>query len=612
MRYFIWDAENFREPSNKEYYIIWNDLSESKNTISVPKLLEENSIFYRSKFLEFISDLGEKKVKNKSIIEWFCYTEKNFSYYWMGSIAENSPFKTPEIYEILKLFVLSDFFANQSISEIIYEGNDYSLHLALRNYCLNKNIKYTNKSFKWSLSGTKNCLNQFIIPFAGLFFLFFRIFRNLHFILDKSKIDKIQEDSTLIVSHFVHLNLEKKNLGIFYSHQWEELPELLINDGEKINWLHLFIRSKNTPDARKGIEWKKVFNNNIPKNGHHTILESFIDFRSIIRIVILWISSLKVYWNLGNKKGLFADTNGFNLYPFFEKSWKNSISGENAVSNFFWKCLFHEFFKKSPSPKRILFLYENQGWEQGLLFESNKRKIPTYGVQHATVPFWHLYYFHDENIYKNLNKNLYQIPEKYLVNSSHNLKLFSNQGISEEKLVLVEALRYNNLSLKSQKTENRDSKGNVLILGDMIESSMFSLLSLLHQNKTRLEKYFISYTLKPHPGLNIDYSGFSNLSLKLINHPIPECIENFEFIIVANSTSAVMDAMILKGNPFIHWSGKELNLNPLKGFPEIHFFSNITELEEQLKISEPKKSNNFFCTDLNLSRWKKFLGIKIK
>ena len=74
----IWDSkENL--PTKKNIYL-WNEYSEFKNIKSILRYIEKNSELIRSKYINFIYDLGNKKFNNKSLINYL-ELENNFSYW---------------------------------------------------------------------------------------------------------------------------------------------------------------------------------------------------------------------------------------------------------------------------------------------------------------------------------------------------------------------------------------------------------------------------------------------------------------------------------------------------------------------------------------------------
>lgn len=243
---------------------------------------------------------------------------------------------------------------------------------------------------------------------------------------------------------------------------------------------------------------------------------------------------------------------------------------------------------------------ENHSWEKILLKFCYFNKIKTYGYIHATMPFWHLNYYQPDNL--NLkNRNL---PNKILTISKLNLRLLKNQKINKEKLILVEALRYNWLNtFKKKKFLNNNSK-KILVFGDYekkINEQLFKLLiNFLQKNRD-----FLIY-FKPHPG-DITQYYIKNKKIKITYNLSKQSV--FRFYIFSNSTSASAEYTHLTDNIAIFRSQLSVNLSPFKdlNYNNKIFFSNDTELFNIINLKKKNKFKNFFYINNNLTNWKKII-----
>ena len=67
------------------------------DVVSIPCLVEENSESLRSRYLEWIYDLGEIKINGKRIVDHL-EIRSGFSYWWMTLLAEKCNYaKSPQI-----------------------------------------------------------------------------------------------------------------------------------------------------------------------------------------------------------------------------------------------------------------------------------------------------------------------------------------------------------------------------------------------------------------------------------------------------------------------------------------------------------------------------------
>ena len=88
----IWDR-----PGNPIDFIgrvvLFDELSEKRSYMSLPEYLETNAKILRSKYLQFIFDLGNQEIEGKSISQHLEIGD-GLSYWWMTTLAEKSPFKS--------------------------------------------------------------------------------------------------------------------------------------------------------------------------------------------------------------------------------------------------------------------------------------------------------------------------------------------------------------------------------------------------------------------------------------------------------------------------------------------------------------------------------------
>ena len=94
----------------KENVILWNEKSkETNNILDIFTLINKNNLIIRKKYLEWIFNLQNLKLKKNKIIKLLKIDDK-FSLWWMHPISEKSNFlKSFHINEILKVMALEEF-----------------------------------------------------------------------------------------------------------------------------------------------------------------------------------------------------------------------------------------------------------------------------------------------------------------------------------------------------------------------------------------------------------------------------------------------------------------------------------------------------------------------
>ena len=322
------------------------------------------------------------------------------------------------------------------------------------------------------------------------------------------------------------------------------LPEYLFNNNWTVNWIHHYLPSEITENPEIGLKLLKEINHNKSQNDTHAFLDNFLSIKIIIKVLKSWlflslksrlISNLRVRFNV-------RDSN-INFWYLLKDDWLKSTSGPIAASNCYWVNLFDKALSDLPKQTLGLYLCENQSWEIAMLTfwrKHNHGKI--IGFQHATAPFWHLYYFHDERIYTEKYENTYPLPDTIAVNGLYAYEEFLSSGYPVPKIAKVEALRYlegptESVSSKKSIKVTNSKNISVLILGELNLNGMKKCYGILQETIKELPDYF-EFSYKPHPGLMEDSINWQDIGIETVNESLPELLECFDIIISGNSTSA--------------------------------------------------------------------------
>jgi surface carbohydrate biosynthesis protein (TIGR04326 family) len=100
----IWDADG-EPPVGDWTTLLWRsyDTKGRKDVISIPQLVEDNAESLRARYLAWIYELGETKVKKKRIVDHL-EIRPGFSYWWMTLLAQKCTYaSSPNIYHAIRL-----------------------------------------------------------------------------------------------------------------------------------------------------------------------------------------------------------------------------------------------------------------------------------------------------------------------------------------------------------------------------------------------------------------------------------------------------------------------------------------------------------------------------
>ena len=621
----IWDHKD-DPPDDVGAVLCWRSYLQRDQFISIPRYLEDNAERLRARYLAFIYDLGESRIGGKRVVEHLEMGD-GFSFWWMTNLAEKSPFKSPRIYDCLRLLALEEILLDGNPSDLTLHSSDQDLVQAIKQLCQNLHIHFVLHSArrskqKWSFQRLYHSLPH---PIQGLISL-----RHVVLRWALRKLRKPQwfsgENAVFLCSYFIHLDPASCAEGRFYSWQWGPLTKHLYESGRLTNWIQHFLFSPVVPSVKTGLGWLRLFNLDPKKQGYHAFLETYLSWSVLVKALKNWFRLNAVSWRLRRiKSAFYANRSAVWLWPMLRNEWLSSIKGTIAISNCLWVELFDAALKNMPHQKIGFYLWENQGWENALLRAWRLHGHgDIIGVPHATVVFWNLQNFDDaRNLISNQN-GAKLLPNRLTVNGPSAWETFAKASYPAEQLVEVEALRYLNLSQKVSKT-GLDSlrrsfinsqiselpRINVLILGDMIPSAMHNLLTLL-EDTTKLLPSGYNFTFKPHPGYAVCLTDYPDLHANETSDALDKILGQYDMVLAANSTSAAVDAYLAGLPVIIALDGETFNLSPLRGHSGVQFVSTPDELADALLRSQkPSRDGSdqteFFFLDPELPRWKRLL-----
>ena len=623
----VWDREGDPPHAIGEVWC-WKSYAQGNLVHSIPRYIEDNAVRIRGRYLAFIHELGESKVNGRRLVEHLDAGD-GFSFWWMGLLAEKSPLKSPRIYDCLRLLALEEILRERMPDGLTLNSSDRALIHAVRRLCDNLHIRFTRQSGKptqraWSL---RRCFEAMPHPVQGLIGLGRHLVRRWPLRKPKAPPWFSGDQAVFLCSYFIHLDQASCAQGRFHSRQWEMLPNSLHDHGKRTNWIQHFLFSSTVPNVSTGLGWIRLFNRDAERQGHHAFLDAYLGWRVAFRALRRWIWLNAVGWRLRSIPSAFCPRgSGAWLWPCLRDDLLTSVTGKVAMSNCLWVELFDAALADIPHQMTGLYLCENQGWERALLRAWRRHGHgEIIGVQHTTVPFWHLYYAEDPRTLKSSQTCPVPLPDRMAVNGPVAWRSFAEAGYPIERLVEVEALRYLNL-LRMKATPNLDStnvdilkhqvstsrRNRVLILGDLLPTSMHSILCLL-QGAVKLLPSTFSFTLKPHPGYAVNLADYPGLQVTKTTDALDDILDQYEIALATNSTSAAIDAYFSGLPLIIGLDGGGLNLSPLRSQTGVRFVSTPEELAEALLeagdgVAKNSDPNDFFFLDAELPRWNRLLS----
>jgi len=615
----IWDTA--KDVTNSKYFnVMWQSYTAPilENKVSIPQLVEENDDELRSRYLSFIYDLGEVKVKKNRIIDHL-KIKSNFSYWWMTLLVEKCNFlKSPQIDNIIKLMAFDKWLNNQNFTKIKIVTHNQQLAESVKILSEQLDVEFelvrlpAQRVTETIIRRIYNILPEIIkAPIMLIYYLIDR------WKLKGIGVDRIKKTTsvTTFISYFFNLDIEQANHGAFKDRYWTELPDLLIKNKIKSNWLHLFVKSEFLPTTLSAKKLIKKINKLQGGAQNHLFLDSFLSVAVIRQTISDWIAILFRYRKI--KLGIKKQSQYF--WPLLRSDVKASLLGSVGMKNIMFYHLFKSAMKTLPNQKKGFYLLENQDWEFGFIaawreFEHGNLT----GVAHSSVRYWDLRYFFDKKIYADGNSLEFPLPDKVAVNGKVAKQQYLDGGYPADSLVEVEALRY----LKLDKFNNCDkatvrSNKNInyiLVLGDYLQKNTTLQMQLLHKacKQITVDVHFI---IKPHPmnPISQQYCNNNKIKMTVTDKPIDELIDKVVMAYTSSVTSAAIDLYCVGKKVVTILDETTLNLSPLRGCESISFVSSPREFSNIINnISKIKdvtgQGSDFFYFDKHLTKWKKIIN----
>lgn len=617
--FFVWDGDGL-PPEGNWKKILWRGFIDKKehDSISIPQLVEENSDFFKYRYLAWIFELGETHVDGKRLVDHL-EVRSGFSYWWMTLIAEKCNWaKSPQINDTIRFLAFESLFVGQSVPRVILATSNAALAECMKLWCCAGRI-----IFEWRVIREKKeskAISQRI--YRALPHLIKALPALVYYLIQRWPLRgagvnewRNSEGRTTFFSYFFNMVPEAEKKGCFDSRYWAHLPDILKQEGCQTNWLHLYVHDVLHPTAKVAAETIRKFNRAGKGLQIHVMLDSFLNLAVIFNAIRDWIFIVRVGLRL--QRELFSlEKNQLIMMPLFREDWSKSMFGFEALLNALFLNLFETALSSLPKQGKGFFLQENQPWEYALIHAwRSAGHGQILGAPHTTVPYWDLRSFFDSRSYKYTGQNDLPLPDLVALNGIAALNAYLKGGYPKDKVVEVEALRYLHLHRDGKETihvpAHQDGSLKLLVLGDYGRQYTIEQMSMLVMAVNSVSKNII-ITVKPHPSCPIIPENYPDLKMVVTMEPVSILLKECDVVYTSNMTSAAVDAYCADVPVISVLDPNTLNLSPLRGFEGVSFVSSPAELSEALVSAalvsrSDERREHFFTLDPRLNRWRRLL-----
>ena len=218
-----------------------------EKVISIFDVIEDNSLYIKNKFLDFVRNLSNKKViiksKKKNLFD--ALQINDFNSWWYSNISEKCNWaKSYYINEVVKCIALDNLIKNKKFKTIYLDINQPETVHVLKSFFEVKKIKVViiNNKSKEEKFNPENIYFTKII-FSIIKFLL-KIISNWKYTSINVNKWKNFDSKHLFVSYLNNEDLIKMKKGSFKSSYWGNLDKKLSEMDIKSRWIH-FVANKN-------------------------------------------------------------------------------------------------------------------------------------------------------------------------------------------------------------------------------------------------------------------------------------------------------------------------------------------------------------------------------
>ena len=433
----------------------WNLRDVPGDHISLPALCDARLTEIRREHAAWACRTGLRPVEGALLHEHFQAGEK-LSMWWCSLLYERHPKMTPLLYEIYKLRTLEHLLDEGGFTALRLVGGDDRLCETLLALCQATGRQFADYHDPKCRDGRyRSRLRRIyeacpsLLRAAGRFLhWWFRVrlpLRPRGGALPT--LPPAHVTTGTIATYFPNVDMEAAAAGRFRSRYWEGLHDALCAAAARTPVRWLFIRFPSPQmDLAGCIRMRDRLRAARQDGVSFHYLEEFLttaDLRAA------WKRFLRLAWTSRRLEASMRELCRFegsrlNFWAYMAEDWAETFRG--------WRCLERclqqrgiDNYVKAAGPQRwFTFPLENCPWERMLTHAAHTTPGaggPVYGAQHSTIRPTDFRYFDDPVTFTDSACAPFQ-PDRICANGQGALRQWQAAGVPQERLELVEALRY--------------------------------------------------------------------------------------------------------------------------------------------------------------------------
>ena len=600
--------------------VLWRsyDTKGRENVVSIPCLVEDNAESLRARYLEWIYDLGETKIKGKRIVDHL-EIRPGLSFWWMTLLAQKCTYAaSPNIYHAIRLLACEDLCRSPKVQKIQVVTSHRELAFEFRCWCSTQNRDCEIILLKTCLPKPVDwhvILNRFSETLTGFYLnvLYFirRLAQGWTNVMPGSAFNK----GIMFFDILTHFDKSSAAVGKFRSNYWTKLPELIKELGLNASWGHFFYRHHATPNATEASKVVKDLNKDT--TGKHFLIDECFNLWCLTQALLDFCRLILKGISIQKFPICFPKNSCFSFCHILRNEWQISFFGKSAASSIWQLNALELFLSSIPKQRMGIYIQENQPWELALLYawRLNGHGIIV-GTPHTTIRFWDLRYFYDSRTFQNKGKNALPTPDKIAVNGPVARAAYSTGLAPRDSLIDVEALRF--IETKKYQIQNKNFSPNglvanrepvLLVATDLLDTNTTIQLEWV-EKAVKANKNNWRIVVRPHPASDFSQKKYPQWHDSVDRSDLSKLLKRVDLIFCSNASSIAADGCLAGKPVFTMINGQTFNFSPLRDLGKSRKISSAEELKESLstftsgKASEPF---NWLYLSKDLFRWKRLL-----
>jgi len=560
--------------------------------IQTAREIETSADTIREKYIQFIAEFPNRVLHNGKSLRDVFSIDKNLSLWWLGLVAEKNRLKTDTFDLLVQLDAVVRIVTSNGVGKIVMGCSNKRLRAALAHYTKRSGVRYETVSTRGKTGmGIKRRLLElqrllYLKHVLALMYFAVRFFwRTLQVkrAMGSTKRVRGRVAPLMIITYFPNFDRASAEKGVFRNNYFEHVQQSLEREGRNIVWAAMSVPHGSITFS-ESLAYAKQFDN----NGYPLILvEEFsslsLQISSFLRMLVFGLRFIR----LERRIAACHEINGYNFYLLMRDDWYASFTGRIGYDGIMYYGMFKELLRRVKAD-RCLYYCEMHAWEKALAAARNavSPDMRLLGYQHSTVPKMLLnYFFAPEELRGDVSYPL-PLPDMLACNGFLHQSYMKESGWPEERLPIVEAIRFYHLKKHIGKEWKKSGNVVIVILSISIESSC-ALLNIIYEALQGVEN--VEIWLKPHPFLNLKEAlALSEMHVttgrfKIKDGSIEDLLIDARVAVVGDSSVAV-EALAFGCSVITVSTPEMVNTSPLRGMTN-RMISNVEspgELREKI------------------------------